>query len=75
MTYVYLKTEPRLWTVGFYDPEGRWQSESDHASSEDAARRVAWLNGGGWADRLDAIEATLDRSKSGTLSLLNQEAT
>ena len=43
--YVYIRTEPRLWTVGFYDPEGRWHSESDHDSTEDAANRVAFLNG------------------------------
>jgi hypothetical protein len=43
--YVYLHSEPRLWTVGFYDPSGVFQPESDHDSSEDAAKRVAWLNG------------------------------
>ena len=46
MSYVYIRTEPALWTVGFYAPDGTWQSESDHGSSEEAARRVAWLNGG-----------------------------
>jgi len=43
--YVYLSFEPGLWTVGFYDPSGEWQAESDHQSSEEAAKRVAWLNG------------------------------
>ena len=43
--YVYLKSEPMLWTVGFYDPAGRWISESDHDSPGAAAARVAWLNG------------------------------
>lgn len=43
--YVYIKTERSLWTVGFYDPAGKWQAESDHSSSEEAANRVAWLNG------------------------------
>lgn len=43
--YVYIKSEPGLWTVGFYDPAGEWQPESDHTSSEKAAERVAWLNG------------------------------
>lgn len=33
------------WTVGFYDPSGEWHSESDHATSEEAAKRVAYLNG------------------------------
>lgn len=45
MPYVYVRSEPALWTVGFYDPSGRWEPESDHGSSEDAAQRVALLNG------------------------------
>ena len=44
--YVYVKSEAHLWTVGFYDPNGKWQAESDWESAEDAAHRVAWLNGG-----------------------------
>jgi len=43
--YVYIRTESQLWTVGFYDPKGRFIPESDHDNKEDAARRVAWLNG------------------------------
>ena len=46
MNYVYRKTEPRLWTVGFYTPLGSWEAESDHESREDAAKRVHYLNGG-----------------------------
>ena len=44
--YVYIKSEPNLWTVGFYDPQGKWVPESDHSSSEAAAARVSFLNGG-----------------------------
>ena len=44
--YVYIQTEKHLWTVGFYDPAGKWHSESDHGSPEEAAARVAYLNGG-----------------------------
>lgn len=45
--YVYLKSkDEELWTVGFYDPSGKWQPESDHDSEEKAANRVHWLNGG-----------------------------
>lgn len=46
--YVYKKTQddPDLWTVGFYDPEGKWMPESDHSNPEDAAKRVHYLNGG-----------------------------
>lgn len=44
--YVYKKTEKQLWTVGYYNPHGRWESESDHNNQDDAAWRVHWLNGG-----------------------------
>lgn len=43
--YVYKQSEEELWTVGFYDPSGKWHPESDHGSPGDAAARVAWLNG------------------------------
>ncbi|QXJ22519.1 hypothetical protein AGRA3207_003534 [Actinomadura graeca] len=43
--YVYICSEPGLWTVGFYTPDGTWHPESDHAARQDAAARVAWLNG------------------------------
>ena len=44
--YVYKKSEPGLWTVGFYKPNGEWEADSDHACSENAAVRVHYLNGG-----------------------------
>lgn len=43
--YVYINSEPGLYTVGFYDPSGKWHSESDWSNSEQAADRVAYLNG------------------------------
>lgn len=46
MPYVYICSEPGLWTVGFYKPDGKWEPESDHGSTELAAARVAYLNGG-----------------------------
>lgn len=46
MTWLYRQTERRLWTVGFYAPDGSWQAESDHDSAGKAADRVHWLNGG-----------------------------
>lgn len=52
MQYVYIQSEKptpdspfSLWTVGFYDPGGEWHPESDHEDREEAAKRVAWLNG------------------------------
>ena len=44
--YVYIKSSPTTWTVGFYTNEGeRWNAESDHFSEEAAQRQVAYLNG------------------------------
>ena len=45
MNYVYIKTEPQLWTVGFYDPAGAFHADSDHGTCDSAARRVCSLNG------------------------------
>jgi hypothetical protein len=44
--WVYIKSEPGLWTVGFYEPNGEWHAESDYGATAEAAARVAWLNGG-----------------------------
>jgi hypothetical protein len=46
MTWVYIRSEPGLWTVGFYRPDGTFCSESDHGSADEAAERVHYLNGG-----------------------------
>ncbi len=48
--WIYRKTEHGLWTVGFYDPQGKWHSESDHDAPGDAANHVNWLNGGNGHD-------------------------
>ena len=34
-----------LYTVGFYNPDDKFIPESDYDIAEDAAKRVAWLNG------------------------------
>lgn len=44
--WVYIKTEPQLWTVGHYDPQGKFIAESDWGSQKEAAARVHYLNGG-----------------------------
>lgn len=44
--YVYIRSEPDLWTVGFYDPQGKWHPDSDYNDLRQAAERVHWLNGG-----------------------------
>lgn len=64
MSYVYIKSEAAcsdnnwhdLWTVGFYRPDGKWEPESDHRSAEEAADRVAYLNGAA------AVQRTLDEA-------------
>lgn len=43
--WVYIQTEPNLYTVGFYSPDGKWHTDSDWAMKQDAAKRVAYLNG------------------------------
>lgn len=59
--YVYIKSEPQLWTVGFYDPKGKWQAESP----PDAAARVAWLNGS--RDDDESIATTIERNANAKL--------
>ena len=44
--YVYIRSEPGLWTVGFFDPAGKWHADGDYDSREEAAARVHYLNGG-----------------------------
>lgn len=44
--WVYIQSEPGLYTVGFYDPEGKWHPESDWESRQEAVTRVNYLNGG-----------------------------
>jgi len=44
--WVYVRSEAHLYTVGFYDPTGDFITDSDHESKEEAAKQVAYLNGG-----------------------------
>ncbi len=67
--YVYLRSEPQLWTVGYYDGKQKWIPESDHSSSDDAAERVAWLNGDG-----DAYAFPISRSELESLRFRLKEA-
>lgn len=52
--YVYIESEHNSngspWTVGFYSPDGKRHSESDHETQEKAAERVHYLNGGNETD-------------------------
>ena len=71
-TYVYILSEPRWWTVGFYDADEKWHAESDHDSRKSAATRVAYLNAGHrqaeqseqkTTEILDAVRDSLDPEK------------
>ena len=44
--WVYIQSEPNLYTVGFYDPAGQWHADTDYNSRDEAAERVRWLSGG-----------------------------
>ena len=67
-TWVYIKSEPSLWTVGFYRPDGSWEAESDHSSTEQAVERIGYLNGRNDSERLRAqnrdLLAALERLTS-----------
>lgn len=60
MSYVYIRTEPQLWTAGHFTPDGQWEPESDHGSKDEAARRVAWLNGNA-GPSLEALADSIDQ--------------
>jgi hypothetical protein len=59
MSYVYIRSEPGCYTVGFYAPDGGWNPESDCASKEEAAVRVNYLNGGAWLDTIERLLETI----------------
>ncbi len=81
--WLYQRAERRCWTVGYFDPAGHWQPESDHSNPEDAASRVHWLNGGhhdprchdaGCVEARDRAEAEVDRLEA-TVDRLSATAT
>jgi hypothetical protein len=58
-TWVYIKSEPNLWTVGFYSPDSKWHPDSDWPSAAQAAARVHYQKDPDFIDatlRLDLIE-------------------
>lgn len=59
--YIYKRTEPGLFTVGFYDPSGQWVAESDHVEIRSAAARVHYLNGGVDAELIGELVAHVCR--------------
>lgn len=71
MSYVYILSEPipPLYTTGFFDPDGKWNSDKDYSDPEDAAKRVNYLNGG-LAEKAASICVGEQRMKKKVLSLL-----
>ena len=68
-SYVYIESENwvdddgvrrHLYTVGFYKPDGSFESESDHGDKGEAADRVAWLNGGAPMAVIEAMRGAAD---------------
>ena len=45
----------RTYTVGFYNPDGKWHSDSDHDSKADAGLRCNFLNGGPSDQRMQEL--------------------
>lgn len=60
--WVYIESESGLWTVGFYSPDNEWHPESDHSNREEAAQRVAYLNGLNTSveEKIDKLNSRLD---------------
>lgn len=64
--WVYLNSEPGLWTTGFYKPDGKWEPDEDFNDVDAARARVAELNGNGNAaplvKRIEDLESGLART-------------
>ena len=45
--WVYVNSEPGLWTVGFYSPDGKWHPDSDWGSQKEAADLTCDISNGG----------------------------
>jgi len=44
--WIYIKVDNNIFSVGFYDKEGKFKPESYYITSAAAAQRVNYLNGG-----------------------------
>lgn len=63
--YVYETFEKGLFTVGFYQPNGKWVSESDHGDKDKACERVAFLNGDkSESDNQQLVKAIKEQTKA-----------
>ena len=53
--WIYIRSEPGVFTVGFYSPDGKFHADSDWGSTAEAAARVHYLNGGEKEPELESI--------------------
>ncbi len=44
--YVFIQSEPGLYTVGFYKPDGKFEPVDDYSKKQEAEKQVHYLNGG-----------------------------
>jgi hypothetical protein len=66
MSWVYVRSKTeQLYTVGFFDPDGGWHTDSDHDTRDAAADRCAYLNG---RASLNEIEEVLRRAVDDVLA-------
>jgi hypothetical protein len=61
--YVYVRSEPQLWTTGFYKPNGDWEPDDDFGSPSEAGNRVAFLNGAGSIEKSNEIKVLEEEVK------------
>ena len=68
--FTILETERGLFTVGHYDPTGKWHPHSDHSNIEEAENKAAFLNGNmnpifeSLENRIERIEKALKAIES-----------
>jgi hypothetical protein len=67
--WVYINSEPGLWTVGFYSPDGKWNPESDWGMPDKAADRVHYLNGNN-DTRIEHLESVLQLAQESRINEL-----
>ncbi len=52
--FVYIQSEPGLYTTGHYSPSGEWHADSDYEDKSMAVARCHELNGGAPASAAEA---------------------
>jgi len=71
--WVYIQSEPGVYTVGFSTPGGVWNTDSDHTEREAAAKRVNYLNGGIDGEVIRNLESLLNSLLESKMTLDDPE--